>query len=100
MGKLGIGVASLIIGLLGGAIGGVLLGGGAMMGVGAATGISTGVCSTVQAAQNLQLLSLEQVDQVLNKAAQDLSGKDVLADDERVVGSAEACAKFMERYAK
>lgn len=98
MGKLGIGIASLIIGLLVGAIGGALLGGGAAAGAGAASGLSTGICSTVQAAQELELLTAGQVDQVLNKAAQDMSGKEVLADGQKVVGSAEACAKVMEKF--
>ena len=98
MGKVGIGIASLIIGLLAGALGGALLAGGAAAGAGAATGLSAGICSTVQAAQDLELLTAEQVDQVLNKAAQNLSGKDALPADEKVVGSADACAQVMEKF--
>ncbi|MCJ2178588.1 hypothetical protein [Novosphingobium album (ex Hu et al. 2023)] len=100
MGKLGIGLASLVVGVLAGALGGVSLGGGAMAGMGVATGMSAGICSTMQAAQQLGFLTAKQVDQVLNKASQDLAGKEELQPDEKAIGSAVACAQFMEKYAK
>lgn len=100
MGKVGIGIASLVIGLLAGGIGGALLGGGAGAGAGVATGMATGICSTMQAAQELKFLTPQQVDQVLDKAARDISGKEVLADGEKAVGSAKACDEFMAKFAK
>ena len=100
MGELGIGVALLIIGLLAGAIGGALLGGGAAAGAGAATGITTGICSTMRAAHDLDFLTSQQVDQVLDKAARDMSGQDALGENKQVVGSAEACTKFMEKFGR
>ena len=100
MGKAGIAVASLVIGLLAGGIGGALFGSGAGAGAGAATGMATGICSTMKAAQDLKLLAPEQVDQVLDKAAKDISGKDDLADGEKAVGSAKACDDFMAKFGK
>jgi hypothetical protein len=100
MGKGAVAIISLIVGLVAGGIGGTLIGGGAMAGAGAAAGISTGICSTMQAAREIGLLSPEQIDQVLNRAAQDLSGKAVLAEGEQVVGSAQACAEFMAKYGR
>ena len=57
MGKLAVGIISLLAGLIVGAIGALTVGGGAMAGVGIATGLSSGVCMTVEAAENLGLLT-------------------------------------------
>ncbi|MCT8160021.1 hypothetical protein [Pseudoruegeria sp. SHC-113] len=97
MGKTGIAIISLVVGLGVGSWGGLNLGGGAMMGVGVATGLSSGICATVQAAQEEGLLTAEQVDLVLNRAAQDISGKAELAEGEQMIGSADQCAEFMRK---
>jgi len=97
MGKTGVGIAALIVGLLAGAVGGLSLGGGAMMGAGAATGVSMGICSTVQAAQDIGALTPAQVDQVLNRAAQNISGKQKLPEDVSALGSAKACADYLAK---
>lgn len=97
MGKTGIAIISLVVGLGVGGWGGLNLGGGAMMGVGVATGLSSGICATVQAAQEEGLLTAEQVDQVLNRAAQDISGKTELPEGEQIIGSADQCAQFIQK---
>ena len=97
MSKTLVGFLALIIGLIVGAFGALTVGGGAMMGMGAATGLSTGICSTVKAAQEEGLMTAEQVDQVLNRAARDLSASEQLPEGEEVVGSAAACEEFLAR---
>jgi hypothetical protein len=97
MGNVAIAIISLVIGLGVGAFGGLSLGGGAMMGIGVATGLSSGICATVQAAQEEGLMTAEQVDQVLVRAAQDISGRTDLPEGEQMIGSADQCAQFMAK---
>ena len=70
---------------------------GAAAGVGIATGLSAGICATVQAAQEEDLLTPEQVDQVLNRAPADkaeLAGEEA---PEKMVGAVRDCDAVMER---
>lgn len=91
MGKILIG---LVIGLVIGGLGGfMLLGVGA--GVGISTGLSAGICSTVQAAEELGMMTPEQVDEVLNRAAQNVAGEVDLPQGEQMVGGAADCETFM-----
>ena len=97
MGKALIGIAGLVIGLvIGGIFGGSILG-GAAAGIGIATGMSAGVCSTVIAAQEEGLLTPEQVDQVLTRAAEDIAEMSGETSPEAIVGSASECEGVMER---
>lgn len=97
MGKVLIGISGLIIGFIsGGAFGGAILGGSAA-GMGIATGMSAGICSTVIAAQEEGLLSAEQVDQVLTRAASDLAEMSGKAAPGAVVGSASDCESVMDK---
>ena len=76
---------------------GKILIGGAAAGVGIATGASAGICMTVQAAEKEGLLTPDEIDQVLTRAAADaaaLSGAEAPAE---VVGSAEDCAAVLQR---
>jgi hypothetical protein len=96
MGKVGIAIISLIAGALGGAL---LLGpviGGAMAGAGAGVGLSMGTCMTVKAGQELGYLTSEQVDEVLTRAAEDLSGEP-LAEGQEIVGSAAGCEETLAK---
>ena len=97
MSKFLIGVIGLIAGLVIGGFGALTFGGGAMMGVGVGTGLSAGICSTVQAAREEGLLTEEQVDQVLRRAAGDLSGTAGLPEGEEMVGGAAECEAVMTR---
>lgn len=97
MGKFGFGLIGLVIGLAAGVFGAITLGGGAMTGIGVGTGLSAGICSTVIAAQEEGLLSAEQVDRVLVRAANDLAAMANSAGGEALVGSAAACEDVMER---
>ena len=97
MGKVLIGIVGLIVGLVvGGLFGGAIMGGTAA-GVGIATGMSAGVCSTVIAAQEEGLLTPEQVDQVLTRAAADLAEMSGETAPDAVVGSASDCQAVMEQ---
>ena len=90
-------VLTLILGLVVGAIGGTMFGGsliGAATGVGIATGMSAGICSTVQAAQEEGLLTSEQVDKVLTRAAADLSDE---AGSGEIVGVSADCETVMQQ---
>lgn len=97
MGKILIGLVGLVVGLIVGGLGALSLGGGAMMGVGVGTGLSAGICSTVQAAREQGLLTDEQIDQVLRRAATDLADKATLPASEEMVGGADDCEAVMNR---
>ena len=92
-------IITLIIGLVIGGVGGLVFGGGALMGVGAgagiATGLSAGICSTVTAAEELGIMTAEQVDEVLTKAALDATGQASLTDEQKIVGSKAQCDAFL-----
>ena len=97
MGKTVIGLIGLVVGaVLGAMFGGALIGGSAA-GLGVATGLSAGICSTVQAAQEEGLLTAEEVDQVLNRAAADSAAMVGSETPETIVGSAADCAGVMQR---
>jgi hypothetical protein len=98
LGKL---ILGLIIGLAVGGIGATLFGSrlaGGAMGVGIATGLSTGICTVVEAAEQSGLLTPEQIEQVLARAAenmQSLSGEAVPQGAD-LAGSVEECRGFMD----
>ena len=92
MNKIVVGIIGLVVGAV---VGGSLIGGTAA-GIGIGTGLSAGICSTVQAAQDEGLLTAEQVDQVLVRAAADMAGTDGLPEGTSIVGGAAECAKVME----
>ena len=97
MGKIVIGLAGLVVG----ALLGVFLIGGAAAGLGVATGLGAGICSTVQAAVEEGLLTPEQVDQVLNRAASDLAAmSDEVSSQSEIVGSSSDCDDVMARLAE
>lgn len=97
MSKILIGVLSLIAGAILGVVvlGPVLVGGAA--GIGIATGLSAGVCATMTAAQEEGLLSTEQVDQILTRAASDLAEMSGKTLDGEIVGSIDKCGNVMEQ---
>jgi hypothetical protein len=99
MGRFLIAGVAFVAGLLVGGTAAMTLGGGGLVGLGIGTGLSAGICSTVRAAQEEGLLTAEQVDQALNRAASDLrpaAGADPGAE---IVGSAAACGEGMARLA-
>jgi hypothetical protein len=97
MGNIIIGLVGLIVGAVLGAFIAAPVMSGAAAGVGVATGLSAGICSTVQAAQEEGLLTAEQVDQVLTRAAADMSALAGETAPEDVVGGLDDCAAVMER---
>ena len=94
-------VVTLIIGLVVGLIGGTMFGGaligGAATGIGIATGLSAGICSTVQAAQEEGIMTPEQVDQVLMRAATDLADTSAEAGPGDIVGASADCEAVMQK---
>ncbi|WP_335949943.1 hypothetical protein [Salipiger bermudensis] len=96
MGKAIIAILCLVIGVVIGGIGALTLGGGAMAGLGIATGLSAGICSTVQAAVEEELLTPEQVDQVLTRAATDMAALTGNTVEGEIVGSSDDCADVLE----
>jgi hypothetical protein len=97
MGKTLIPVIAFVIGLVGGALGGMTLGGGATVGAGAAAGLSTAICSTARAAQEEGFMTTEQIGPVPSRAAKDLSGAAELPAGEGIVERAAACEKVLAR---
>ena len=96
MNKLVVGILGLVAGAIGGAVVGGSLIGGTAAGIGIGTGLSAGICSTVQAAQEEGLLTAEQVDQVLLRAAEDMAGAEGLPEGTSIVGGAAECAEVMQ----
>lgn len=97
MGKVLLSILFLVIGAVIGFFGGGLVGGGAGIGLGIAQGASAGICMTVRAAEEDGLLTPEEIDQVLTRAAADIAeiaGNDAPAE---VVGGADDCAQVIER---
>ncbi len=97
MGKAILAILCLVVGMVIGGIGALTFGGGAMAGLGIATGLSAGICSTVQAAVEEQLLTPEQVDQVLTRAAGDMAAMTGETVEGEIVGSSAGCADVLER---
>ena len=90
-----------MIGPVVGAVLGAVFGGavfaGSAAGAGVAAGLSAGICSTLQAAEEEELHTAADVDQVLDRTAADtaaLVGSEPL---ESSVGSADDCAVVMDR---
>jgi hypothetical protein len=100
MGKAVVGIIGLIVG----AALGVVFGGPLMMGtaagLGVASGLNAGICATVQAAQDEGLLSAEQVDQVLTRAATNLAAVQGREPGDGVLGSSAHCEKVMADLAE
>ena len=97
MGKVLIGLVGLTIGLGVSAVFGGSVIGGKAAGVGIATGASAGICMTVKATEAEGLLTLEEIDQVLTRAAADAAA---LAGNEaprEIVGSANDCTAVLQR---
>lgn len=65
------------------------------MGIGVATGMSAGICSTVKAAQDEGIMSTEQVDVVLRRAASNMGSQ--LSESDPIVGSAQQCDEVMAK---
>lgn len=99
MGKAVFSIIGLVLGVVLGGFGALTLGGGAMMGMGVATGLSAGICSTVQAAQEEGIMTAEQVDQVLKRAAADLGSSTEVPADEQLVDSAAQCEAVLAKLA-
>ena len=97
MGKVIIGVIALLLAIIGGAMFGGAIIGGTAAGVGVATGLSAGICSTVTAAEEEGLLTPEQVDQILSRAAADLAEMSGETSPGDVVGTIAECESVMER---
>lgn len=97
MGKTLIAIIFLIIGLAVGAFGALAVGGGAMAGFGIGTGLSAGICVTIDAASDLGVISDEQADQILNRAAENISGMAEIPEDQRAVNSRAACEEVMAK---
>ncbi|MBB95071.1 MAG: hypothetical protein CML68_10760 [Rhodobacteraceae bacterium] len=70
---------------------------GAALGVGIATGASAGICMTIGAADAEGLLTPEEIDQVMTRAAADMAGLTGDAPSSALVGAREDCAKVMDQ---
>lgn len=97
MGRILIGIVGLIIGLIGGAVFGGSLIGGTAAGIGIATGASAGICMTVQAAEEEGLLTPDEIDQVLTRAAADAAAIAGTETPGQIVGSADDCTEVLQR---
>lgn len=100
MGRILIAIAGLVIGLIGGAILGGSLIGGTAAGIGIATGASAGICMTVKAAEEEGLLTPEEIDQVLTRAAADAAAMASKEAPDEIVGSAGDCAEVLQRLSE
>lgn len=96
MSKILLSLAALVVGIVIGAVAALSLGGGAMMGVGVGTGLSSGICVTVEAAQQEGVMTPEQVDQVLARAARNAAGGS-LPEGTQIAGSAAQCEEVLAK---
>jgi hypothetical protein len=90
-------IAGLVVGLVLGAVFGGALIGGSAAGIGVATGLSAGICQTVIAADEEGLLTSEEIDRVLTRAASDAAELSGTEPSEPVVGILDDCGQVMER---
>lgn len=99
MGKTLLAIVSLVLGGVLGFAGGAVTGFGGGAGLGIATGLSAGVCGVAKAAQDEGLLTAEQVDQVFNRAVENLRAlsPDLEAEAEQIVGGAGECDAVLDR---
>jgi hypothetical protein len=97
MGKVAISIISLVVGVVIGGVGAMTIGAGLMAGIGVGTGLSAGICMTVEAAEDLGLMNDKQIDQVLIKAVENISGTTEIPEDEKIVGSAAQCQEVMAK---
>ena len=99
MSKILVGILFLILGGLLGFAGGATIGFGGGAGIGIATGLSAGVCGIATAARDEGLLTDEQVDQVFNRAVENLRAlsPEIETDAEQIVGGAGECDAVLER---
>ena len=96
MGKVVICVIGLVVGLVGGVVFGGALLGGAGAGIGVATGASAGICLTLQAAEEEGLLTSDQIDQVMTRAAADMAEISGQQDSASIVGVRAECAAVIQ----
>ena len=99
MGKVLLAIVFLVLGGIFGFAGGAAIGFGGGAGMGIATGLSAGVCGLAKAAQDEGLLTDEQVDQVFNRAVENLRAlsPEIESDAEQIVGGAGECDAVLER---
>lgn len=99
MGKFVVGIISLVVGLVLGAFGALTVYGGTMAGAGVATGLTAGICMTVEAAEDLGLMDPEQIEDVLTRAAENLSSAGVVPEGQPsdVADTSAECRSFMEK---
>ena len=99
MSKALIAILFLVIGGVLGFAGGAVTGFGGGAGMGIATGLSAGVCGVAKAAQDEGLLTAEQVDQVFNRAVENLRtlSPGIETEAERIVGGAGECDAVLAR---
>lgn len=100
MGKALVALLSLIVGLVLGLAGGAMLGFGGGAGIGIATGLSAGACGVVRAAQDEGLLTEEQVDQVFNRAVENLRQIGEFEQTEPIAGSAADCDRVLQQISE
>ena len=100
MGKAVIGIIGLVVGAVLGIVFGAPLMMGTAAGFGVASGLNAGICATVQAAQDEGLLSAEQVDQVLTRAASNIADMEGVELENESIGSSANCEKIMADLAE
>ncbi len=99
MGKVLLALVFLVLGGILGFAGGAAVGFGGGAGMGIATGLSAGACGLAKAARDEGLLTAEQVDQVFNRAVENLRALSpgIETDAERIVGGAGECDAVLAR---
>ena len=99
MGKVLLAIVFLVLGGILGFAGGTVTGFGGGAGMGIATGLSAGVCGVARAAQDEGLLTSEQLDQVFNRAVENLRALSpgIETEAERIVGGAGECDAVLAR---
>lgn len=99
MSKALLAILFLVLGGLLGFAGGATTGFGGGAGIGIATGLSAGACGVAKAALDEGLLTADEVDQVFNRALENLRAQspEIETEAEQIVGGADECDAVLAR---
>ncbi|MDW4496566.1 hypothetical protein R5H30_01125 [Sulfitobacter sp. D35] len=96
MNKALVAILSLVVGMVLGYMGSAAMIGGAA-GAGIAVGLSSGICAVTRAAEEEGLLTTDQIDQVMQRAATDLAELSGNTAEGEISNTSESCDAVFEK---
>ena len=92
-------ITGIVIGLVVGVVGALTLGGGAEMGLGVATGLSASACCVLKGAQEENLITAEQADQILNRVNTEMAAYRALERPKKLSAALRTVTTFSRNFA-